>query len=112
MWWGERSGGRSALLLMLQGDALSLGWLAPASSTQAARWRSVQVPIQVGRAPPLPADALTTGAWRRQALREACRAAAGLLGQTAGAQALPAGLRMVVLAAPPWLNEVVMPWTD
>ena len=112
MWWGERSGGRSALLLMLHADALSLGWLAPASSTQAARWRSVQVPIQAGRAPPLPAEALATGAWRREALREACWAVAGLLGQTPSAMALPAGLRMVVLAAPPWLNEVVMPWTD
>ena len=112
MWWGERRGGRSALLLMLQADALSLGWLAPASSTQAARWRSVQVPIQAGRAPPLPEETLATGAWRRQALREAFRATAGLLGQTPSAEALPVGLRMVVLAAPPWLNEVVMPWTD
>ena len=112
MWWGERGGGRSALLVMLQADALSLGWLAPASGTQPARWRSVQVPIQAGVAPALPDDARATGAWRRQALREACRAAAGQLGQTPGAEALPAGLRMVVLAAPPWLNEVVMPWTD
>ena len=116
MWWGERGGGSrgsssSALLVLLQADALSLGWLAPASATQAARWRLVQVPIQAGPAAPLPDDALATGAWRRQALREACRAAAGLLGQ-AGAEALPAGLGMVVLAAPPWLNEVVMPWTD
>lgn len=113
MWWAERGGGgRSALLVVLQADAMSLGWLAPASGTQAAHWRSVQVPIQAGLAAPLPDDALATGAWRRQALREACRAAAGLLGQSPGAVALPAGLRLVVLAAPPWLNEVVMPWTD
>ena len=94
MWWGERRGGRSALLLMLQADALSLGWLAPASGTQAARWRSVQVPIQAGRAPPLPEETLATGAWRRQALREAFRATSGLLGQTPSAEALPVGLRM------------------
>lgn len=112
MWWGEGSGGGGALLVMLQADRLCLGWLAPAGGTPAACWRSVQVPIQAGLAAPNPQDALATGAWRRQALREACRAAAGLLGQTAGTDAPPAGLRMVVLAAPPWLNEVVMPWTD
>ena len=112
MWWGERSAGRGALLVMLQADGLSLGWLAPASSTQAACWRTLQVPVQAGLAAPVPEAALATGAWRRQALSEACRAAAGLLGQTHGAEALPTGLRMVVLAAPPWLNEVVMPWSD
>ena len=113
MWWAERgSGGSNAVLVVLQAQALSLGWLAPASATQAARWQTVQVPILAGLAAPLPEDALATGAWRRQALREACRGAAGLLGPAAGGEALPAGLRMVVLAAPPWLNEVVMPWTD
>lgn len=112
MWWVERVGGRAALLVLLQVDTLSLGWLAPASGTQPARWRSVQVSISAGPAPIPPGDALITGAGRHQALGEACRAAASQLAQMPAAEALPTGLRMVVLAAPPWLNEVVMPWSD
>lgn len=113
MWWGKgRPVGRGALLLTLQADSLSLGWLRPASAAEAACWQSVQVPIQAVASQPNTDDALATGAWRRSALREACRAAAGLLGQAGGAGHLQAGPGLVVLAAPPWLNEVVMPWTD
>lgn len=112
MWWGERADRGAALLVQLQADALSLGWLAPASSAQPARWRSVQVPMAADFAPVAPGDALAAAAARRQALREACRAVAGQWGQGPVAEAPPAGLGMVVLAAPPWLNEVVMPWTD
>lgn len=113
MWWADKHvGGSGALLVLLQADGLSLAWLAPAGGGQPARWRSVQTSIQAKPAPQLLAGALPTGAWRSAALRDACRTAAGLLAAQAGSGGpLPAGLPMVVLAAPPWLNEVVMPWT-
>lgn len=114
MWWADApAGGRAALLVLLQAESLTLAWQTPAGAGQPAGWRSVQAPIQARPAPSLAADALPIGAWRQAALRDACRSAAGLLATQAGSGGpLPAGLPMVVLAAPPWLSEVVMPWSD
>lgn len=91
------------LLLVLRADAIEAGWWAPSG------WQTAQVLVLTGAA----ADGVSQEVPRNAAdPSTALRQMQALLADpSCGLRGGP-GRRLTVLVAPPWLDEVVLPWSD